>query len=73
VPEFAAAISKLDKGQYTKEPVKTRFGYHIILLEDTRPVEFPPFDQVKDRVAQEMLKQVRDKKIDELKAAAKIE
>ena len=73
VPEFTAAMSKLDKGQYTKEPVKTRFGYHIILLEDTRPVEFPPFDQVKDRVAQEMLKQVRDKKIDELKAAAKIE
>jgi peptidyl-prolyl cis-trans isomerase C len=73
VPEFTAAMSKLDKGQYTKEPVKTRFGYHIILLEDTRAVEFPPFDQVKDRVAQEMLKQVRDKKIDELKAAAKIE
>jgi len=72
-PEFTAAMSKLDKGQYTKEPVKTRFGYHIILLEDTRPVEFPPFDQVKDRVSQEMLKQARDKKIDELKAAAKIE
>jgi peptidyl-prolyl cis-trans isomerase C len=73
VPEFTAAMSKLDKGQYTKEAVKSRFGYHIILLEDTRPVEFPPFDQVKDKVAQEMLKQVRDKKIEELKAAAKIE
>jgi peptidyl-prolyl cis-trans isomerase C len=73
VAEFTAAMSKLDKGHYTKEPVKTRFGYHIILLEDTRPVEFPPFDQVKDRVSQEMLKQARDKKIDELKAGAKIE
>ena len=73
VPEFTAAMSKLDKGQYTKQPVKSRFGYHIILLEDTRPVEFPPFDQVKDKVAQEMLKQARDKKIDELRAAAKIE
>jgi peptidyl-prolyl cis-trans isomerase C len=73
VPEFTAAMSKLDKGQYTKEAVKSRFGYHIILLEDTRPVEFPPFDQVKDKVAQEMLKTVRDKKIEELKATAKIE
>jgi peptidyl-prolyl cis-trans isomerase C len=73
VPEFTAAMSKLDKGQYTKQAVKSRFGYHIILLEDTRPVEFPPFDQVKDKVAQEMLKTVRDKKIEELKAAAKIE
>lgn len=73
VPEFSNAMSKLDKGTYTKEPVKTRFGYHVILLEDTRPVEFPPFDQVKDRVSQELLKQARDKKIDELRAAAKIE
>jgi peptidyl-prolyl cis-trans isomerase C len=73
VPEFTAAMSKLDKGKYTTVPVKTRFGYHIILLEDTRPVEFPPFDQVKDKVSQEMLKQARDKKIEELKAAAKIE
>ena len=47
--------------------------HHIILLEDTRPVEFPPFEQLKDRVSQELLKQVRDKKIEELKAAAKIE
>ena len=56
-----------------KWPVKTRFGYHIILLEDTRPVEFPPYDQVKDRVQQEMMKQARDKKIEELRAAAKVE
>jgi peptidyl-prolyl cis-trans isomerase C len=73
VPEFAAALAKLQKGRYTEVAVKTRFGYHIILLEDTRPVEFPPYDQVKDRVQQEMMKQARDKKIEELRAAAKVE
>jgi peptidyl-prolyl cis-trans isomerase C len=73
VPEFTAALTKLEKGTYTKTPVKTKFGYHIIMLDDTRPVEFPPYEQVKDRVQQEMLKQARDKKIEELRAAAKVE
>jgi peptidyl-prolyl cis-trans isomerase C len=73
VPEFTAALTKLEKGTYTKTPVKTKFGYHIIMLDDTRPVEFPPYEQVKDRVQQEMMKQARDKKIEELRAAAKVE
>jgi peptidyl-prolyl cis-trans isomerase C len=73
VPEFTQGLTKLQKGEYTKEPVKSQFGYHIIMLEDTRNAQFPPFDQVKDKVQQEVLKQLRDKKIDELRAAAKIE
>ncbi|HXX11648.1 MAG TPA: peptidylprolyl isomerase [Burkholderiales bacterium] len=73
VKEFTDAMVKLEKGSYTKTPVKTRFGYHIILLEDVRPIAFPPYDQVKDRVQQELIKQARDKKIDELRAAAKVE
>ena len=35
VPEFGAAVSKLDKGAITQEPVKTQFGYHVIQLEDS--------------------------------------
>jgi len=73
VKEFTDALTGLQKGQYTKQPVKTRFGYHIIMLEDTRAMQFPPYDQVKDRVQQELLKQVQDRKIEELRAAAKIQ
>ena len=36
VPEFGAAVSKLEKGKFTEEPVKTQFGYHVILLEDSQ-------------------------------------
>lgn len=36
VPEFADAAFKLKKGQFTKSPVKTQFGYHVILVEDIR-------------------------------------
>jgi len=73
VKEFTDAMVKLEKGSYTKVPVKSRFGYHIILLEDVRPVQFPPYEQVKERVQQELIKQARDKKIEELRAAATIE
>jgi peptidyl-prolyl cis-trans isomerase C len=66
-------MMKLNKGEWTKKPVKTKFGYHIILLEDVRPVQFPPLEQVKDRISQQMLAQKRDKEIEALRAGAKIE
>ena len=42
VPEFGSAVSKLEKGAITQEPVKTQLGYHVIQLEDTRPIEHHP-------------------------------
>jgi peptidyl-prolyl cis-trans isomerase C len=73
VKEFSDAMTNLPKGSYTKVPVKTRFGYHIILVEDVRPIQFPPYEQVKERVQQQLMKEARDKKIEELRAAAKVE
>jgi peptidyl-prolyl cis-trans isomerase C len=73
VPEFAAALTKLGKGEWTTQLVKTKYGYHIIMVEDIRDVQFPPFDQVKDRINQQLMGERRDKAIESLKAAAKIE
>jgi peptidyl-prolyl cis-trans isomerase C len=73
VPEFSAAVSKLEKGKFTEEPVKTQFGYHVILLEDTRAVQPPPMDAVKPQLSQQLLQQNVRKHLDALKAAAKIE
>ena len=52
VPEFSAAMTKLQKGQVTDTPVKSQFGFHIIKLEDVRPVQFPAFEEVKDQIIQ---------------------
>jgi len=52
VKEFSAAVEGLKKGEYTQTPVQTQFGWHIIKLEETREKPVPPFEQVKDRVAQ---------------------
>jgi peptidyl-prolyl cis-trans isomerase C len=52
VPPFAAAVQGLKKGEYTQAPVQTQYGWHVIQLLDTRDTPIPPFEQVKDRVAQ---------------------
>lgn len=52
VKEFEDAAFALDKGAYTKTPVKTQFGYHVILVEDKRPKAPPALDQVEQQVRQ---------------------
>ena len=73
VPEFGTAVTKLEKGKFTTEPVKTQFGYHVILLEDSRPVQAPPMEEVKPQLSQRIQQQNVMKQLDALKAKAKIE
>jgi peptidyl-prolyl cis-trans isomerase C len=72
VPEFGAAVSKLEKGKMTDEPVKTQYGYHIIIVDDIRPIEPPPLDQVKAGLTQQLQQQALKKNLDDIKAKAKI-
>jgi len=57
VPEFADAAFKLKKGEVSA-PVKTAFGWHIIQLEDRRPVQPPSFDEMKDGLRAELSNKV---------------
>jgi peptidyl-prolyl cis-trans isomerase C len=71
VPEFGQALGKLKKGEMTNEPVKTQFGYHIILLVDTREAQFPPFDEVKAQIVQRLEQIKLQQYQEELRQAAK--
>ena len=73
VPEFSAAMTNLKKGQYTTEPVKSQFGWHIIKLEDSRTMQAPPFEEVKQNLRQRAQQQQIDKMISDLRAKAKVE
>jgi peptidyl-prolyl cis-trans isomerase C len=73
VKPFSEAVSKLAKGEYTKEPVQTQFGWHVIRLDDTRPVTPPPFESVKDRLGQFVQQRQVHDYIESLRKAAKIE
>jgi peptidyl-prolyl cis-trans isomerase C len=68
VPEFSEAAFALEKGTYTKTPVKSQFGYHVILLEDKRLQPPPPLAQVEPQVKQLVM---RDKYLALLAAAKK--
>ncbi|MFZ6676847.1 foldase protein PrsA [Undibacterium sp. Tian12W] len=73
VPEFGAAVSKLEKGKFTEEPVKSKFGYHVIVLDDSRPISLPSLDDVKAGLTQQLQQKNLMKMLDDIKAKAKIE
>jgi len=72
VPEFSGALVQLEKGKYTKVPVKTKFGWHVIKLEDTRDAKPPTFDEVKPRLEQSIQQQRLSDYIKGLRDKAKI-
>ncbi|MEI7432509.1 MAG: peptidylprolyl isomerase, partial [Betaproteobacteria bacterium] len=72
VPEFGAAVAQLEKGKFTEEPVKTNFGFHVILLDDTRAKQFPSLEEVKPMLEQQLQQQNLEKLLDDLKSKAKI-
>lgn len=70
---FSDAMVKLDKGKYTDTPVHTRFGYHVIRLDDVRETQFPPLAQVKPRITQQLTQHKVDELVRELRAKAKVQ
>lgn len=73
VPPFAEAVRLMDKGSYSRQPVKTRFGWHVILLEGTRPMAPPPFEQSKVQMRQLVINNRLNQYVAELRDAAKVE
>lgn len=54
VAEFSEAVGTLEDGQYTKEPVQTQFGWHVILREDSRASTPPPYDSSIEELRQKV-------------------
>jgi peptidyl-prolyl cis-trans isomerase C len=71
--QFSDAMMKLEKGKYTEAPVRTRFGFHIIQLEDVRDTKFPPLTDVKPRIQQQLVQTRVDAMVKGLRAKAKIQ
>lgn len=73
VPQFADAMTKLEKGKVTQAPVQSQFGWHVIQLDDVRELKAPNFDEIKPQIVQRMRQQAVEKHILDLRAKAKVE
>jgi peptidyl-prolyl cis-trans isomerase C len=71
--QFSEAMVKLEKGKYSEAPVKTRFGFHIIQLDDVRPAKFAAIGEVRPRIQQMLVQNKIEQLIKGLRAKAKIE
>ena len=73
VAPFANAMLSLKKGTYTKEPVKTQFGWHVIKLDDMRSLKIPSYEELKPQIQQRLQQQAIQELIADLRSKAKIE
>jgi peptidyl-prolyl cis-trans isomerase C len=73
VAPFSNALLSLKKGQYTKDPVKSQFGWHIIKLDDVRDLKMPTFEELKPQILQRLQQQSIQEYVADLRSKAKIE
>jgi peptidyl-prolyl cis-trans isomerase C len=73
VKPFADAVQALPKGATTKEPVKTDFGYHVIRVDDVRPLKVPSFAEIKEQFRQRAQQQEMQRFVADLRSKAKVD
>jgi peptidyl-prolyl cis-trans isomerase C len=73
VKPFSDAVAKLKPGEWTEEPVQTQFGWHVILLEDTRDAEPPSLEDAKPSLEAAVKRQKVAAKLAEMRNEAMVE
>ncbi|MBQ8481160.1 MAG: peptidyl-prolyl cis-trans isomerase [Alphaproteobacteria bacterium] len=73
LPEFSEAAMAMDAGTYSKEPVKTQYGWHVILVEDVRETKPQPLEAIENQIKMSLSQQAVTEIVKELNDNAKIE
>ena len=73
VKPFEDAAFSTPAGTYTKTPVQSDFGWHVIRVEEARKEPTPTFESQAQRIQQELIRQTFETAIETLRAAATIE
>ena len=72
VPEFAQATLKMKKGQFSQKPVKTQFGYHVIMIDDVRDAKPEPFKSIEPQLKMMLAKKAMSDVISSLQNKADV-
>jgi len=73
IPAFSKVAFSLEKGTFSKTPVKTRFGWHVIYVQDKKEGGYVPFNVVKNKIKQQLKLQKLQKYIQKIKSQANIQ
>jgi len=73
VKPFADAVQSQPKGKISAAPVKTDFGYHVIRVDEVRPLKVPEFTELKEQFRQRAQQQQIQKMVMDLRSKAKVE
>lgn len=73
VEPFADAAFEMESGSYSKEPVETEFGWHVIKVEDSRMTEPPEMSEVRGELEQQIASEAIEEILADLRADADIE
>ncbi len=72
VKPFADAMVALQKGQMTETPVQSQYGFHIIKVDDVRPLKVPTLDEVKPQINENLMRLKIQAYIEDLRKKATI-
>jgi peptidyl-prolyl cis-trans isomerase C len=73
VPEFSKAAFAMKKGTHSAEPVKTEFGYHVILLEDIRDTQPLSLQEIEPQIKANLSMQAVEQIVNDLNSNADVE
>jgi len=73
LPEFAAAVTGLEPGTYSRTPTRTTYGWHVLLLEETRTVPAPSLAEAGEQIRQELMTEALERHLEALRAQAEVE
>jgi len=73
LPEFAAAVTSLEPGAFTRTPARTTYGWHVVLLEEVRRTTAPTPEEAAEQIRAELVTEALEQRLEELRAEAEIE
>lgn len=73
VPPFAEALRNIEPGNYGAEPIETQFGWHVILVEDTRESDGPALEEVREEIVNNLQQERIQTFVSDLRENANVE